>query len=236
MTALNKIVGALVLVIVAFSAGWIAASDYGDRVAVGTYQFKQGRVASTLVLKGDHTFDQELTLAEKTLHATGSWRRVGEGGISLSREFLVVPGQEPEPDGTTFADVHKTFGLFVSLQLREYHVLWYGRRSSSADKAPSGVYEADEPGAAAMLTLEPDHSFDQKVVESGSAHHAKGTWSVGPHGNISFSKEFLKTSGAPLGEDESAVVDDPQASNLQIRIANVSRSGTPIFRKRLIPW
>jgi hypothetical protein len=31
----------------------------------------------------------------------------------------MVTGDEPEPDGTTFCDMHKTMGLFVSLRLRQ---------------------------------------------------------------------------------------------------------------------
>jgi len=59
----------------------------------------------------------------------------------------VVSGDEPEPDGTTFSDMHKTLGLFVSLRLRQYHVLWYGKADS--DNSVLGTYTGDEPGVPA---------------------------------------------------------------------------------------
>lgn len=59
----------------------------------------------------------------------------------------MVSGDEPEPDGTTFSDMHKTLGLFVSLRLRQYHVLWYGKADS--DNSVLGTYTGDEPGVPA---------------------------------------------------------------------------------------
>jgi hypothetical protein len=43
-----------------------------------------------------------------------------------------------EPDGTTFADLHKALGLYVTLHIRRYHVLWYGRHDSQSDTSRAG--------------------------------------------------------------------------------------------------
>jgi hypothetical protein len=52
------------------------------------------------ILKLDLSFQQELSQHGNVAHATGTWPRVGEGGMALSKEFLTVSGQEPGADGT----------------------------------------------------------------------------------------------------------------------------------------
>ena len=93
-----------------------------QRVASGTYHLAQDDKTSTLVLKPDHSFQQELSEHGEVKRAAGTWRRLGEGGIVFSKEFLFVSGHEPSADGTAYADIHKDFGLLVSLILRQYHV------------------------------------------------------------------------------------------------------------------
>jgi hypothetical protein len=51
--------GCLVVVVVSFVLWYIVASDYGDGVASGSYQFAENGESSTLVLKPDHSFQQE---------------------------------------------------------------------------------------------------------------------------------------------------------------------------------
>ena len=164
--------------------------------------------------------------------ATGTWHRIGEGGIEFSKEFLVVSGQEPGADGSAYADMHKDFGLFVSLSLRQYHMLWYGRVDPSPSNTVSGTYAGDEPGVSATLTLKPDHTFEQAIHTPSITNQAKGTWSVGQNGDIIFSKGFLKASGEALSSNETASAWDPKGSNLQIQIAMTPGSGVPTFRKK----
>jgi hypothetical protein len=226
----------LLALVLAFAFWWVVASDYSDTVASGTYHFGQSGVMSTLVLKPDHTFQQELTRAGTTDRAMGTWRVLGQGGISFSKEFLAVPGEEIEPDGTSFADIHKPLGLLVNLQMRQYHVLWYGRHDTSQDNSPSGTYVGDEEGAPATLTLNHDQTFSQDVIHLGVPKHAEGTWSFGKNGEIIFSSAFLKTSGEALQENESAIAGNPEGSNLQIVIAASSDSGVPTFHKHQLLW
>ncbi len=141
----------------------------------------------------------------------------------------MVSGNEPEPDGTTFSDMHKTLGLFVSLRLRQYHVLWYGKADSG--NSLLGTYTA--PGIPATLVLSVDHSFDQAVTHGGVVSHAKGTWKQDSDGTIEFSKAFLKTSGEPLQGDELAFSMDPRGSNIQIEISKSGHTMQPVFYKRL---
>jgi hypothetical protein len=207
----------------------VAAMNYRDSVAEGTYQFERDGESSTLVLNPDHTFQQTMKLVSHEQHSQGTWRRLGEGSISFSKDFLVVSGDEPEPNGTTFSDMHKAFGLFTSLRLRQSHVLWYGKTGSNNSLA--GTYTGDEPGVAATLVLNPDHSFGQTVVNGASANHATGTWSQDSDGTIRFSNAFLKTSGEPLGPNELASSIDPRGSNLQVEISMSEHIMEPVFRK-----
>jgi hypothetical protein len=225
-----------ILVVAALIFWCLVAFDYGDTVVAGTYRFDGDGVVCSLVLKADHTFAQEFKRGGTTSHATGTWRRIGEGGISFSNGFLPLPGEEVEPDGTSFADIHKTLGFLVTLRIRRYHVLWYGKRTSLTTDTPLGTYDGDEPGTPAVLILHADHSFEQAVTHRGISSHAEGTWSAGPGGEITFSKAFLKVSGEPLSKNESAVADDPRDSNLQITVANTERCTAPNLRKRYLLW
>jgi hypothetical protein len=227
------ILGACLVVLVVSVVLWYGVvSDYGVGVASGTYEFAENGESSTLVLKPDYTFQQELSKHGEVKGATGTWRRIGEGGIAFSKEFLVVSGQEPSAGGTAYADIHKDFGFFVSLVLRQYDVLWYDRVASSLDGTVSGTYASNEPGVSLTLTLKPDHTFEQAIRTPSITNQAKGGWRVGQNGDIIFSKDFLKASGEALSSNETASAWDPKGSNLQIQIATTQDSGVPTFRKK----
>jgi hypothetical protein len=220
------------LALAVFFVLWHIVADYGDSVASGTYHFAQDGQTSTLVLKRDHTFQQELADQRNVKRRAGTWRRIGEGGITFSKEFLMVSGQEPDPDGSAFADMRKNYGLFVSLDLRQYYFLSYERVDPSTSNAVSGTYARDEQGVSARLTLNPDHTFEQTIHAPSIANQAKGSWSVDQNGDIIFSKDFLKASGESLGSNETASALDPKGPYLQIQIAMTSKSGVPTFRKK----
>jgi hypothetical protein len=224
--------GCLVVLVASFVLWYMVASDYGDGVAAGTYQFAEDGESSTLVLDPDHSFQQEQREYGDVKRATGTWHRVGEGGIAFSKEFLRVSGQELGADGTAYADMHKDFGVFVSLVFRQYQVLWYGRVDRSPANTAPGTYAGDEPGVSATLILKEDHTFEQVIHAVNVTKQAKGSWSAGQNGDINFSKDFLKASGETLRSDETASAWDPMGSNLQIQITMTSKSGVPTFRKK----
>ncbi|MGH9596740.1 MAG: hypothetical protein ACRD3K_08090 [Edaphobacter sp.] len=236
MKNLGRASAAFVLFILCFGGSFIFASDYGDGVISGAYRLAQNDELSTLILKPDHTFQQDLTRDGSTKHAKGSWRHLGEGGIALSKEFLRVSGQEPGADGTAYGEIHKPLGFLVSLELARHHVLWYGRVDSSTGEPVVGIYAGDEPGVSASLILKPDHTFEQTVTRLEVSKHAVGSWTFNQSGDIVFSKEFLKTSAQPLRDDETASAWNPKGSDLQIVIAVPSSAAAPIFRKRQFFW
>jgi len=227
-----RILSGCLFVVAAFFVVWYVVSDYSDRVTSGTYHFTHDGQTSILVLKPDHTFQQDLSEHGEVKRATGTWHRVGEGGIEFSKEFLAVAGQEAHADGSAFADMHKDFGLFISLSLRQYYVQWYGRVDPSPSNAVSGTYAGDAPGVSATLIMRPNHTFEQTIHTVSITNQAKGSWSVGQNGDIIFSKDFLKASGQALSGNETASAWDPKGSNLQIQIATAPGSGVPTFRKK----
>ncbi len=82
----------------------------------GTYDLKLSGEASTLVLRPDHSFQQELDSAGIVRRVEGSWRISGEGHIAFSREFLQLSGEEMSPAGQAYGQIENWFGL-VSITL-----------------------------------------------------------------------------------------------------------------------
>jgi hypothetical protein len=112
-------------------------------------------------------------------------------------------------------------------------VLWYGKVDPSPTNTVSGTYTGDESGVSASLVLRPDHTFEQAINTLGVTKQAKGGWSISQNGDVIFSKDFLKSSGEALRNDETASVDGQlKGPNLQILIATTSKSGVPTFRKK----
>ena len=93
-----------------FGYSWVA--DYGDGVASGTYAAVVERQTSTLLLRPDHTFHQTRVSDGMLAQADGTWRRIGEGGLVFSKSFLVMPHQEISADGSAYAQLYKTLGVW----------------------------------------------------------------------------------------------------------------------------
>ncbi len=108
---------AIALLLSFFWFWYMMAADYGYRAVSGTYTFHNDGESSTLVLRQDQSFQQDLDRGGKVEHAQGSWRRVGEGGVVFSREFLKVKGQEVRSDGQADGTIEKGFaGFFPSIR------------------------------------------------------------------------------------------------------------------------
>lgn len=201
------------------------------------YELNYRGMRSSLLLRPDHNFIQDLSDARKHQHATGTWRRIGEGGVTFSKEFISLPGQELGEDGSSYADMRRDFGLLVHLDLRTYEVVWYGKADPTDKNGVAGRYKQTSGNYARNLVLNPDHTFAQDEVGWLQTAKAKGTWSVAKNGDILFSREFLKPSGQPLTADETADAMDPQGYwLLQIEIAADPRLGIPSYHKKQLPW
>jgi hypothetical protein len=236
---LLSVVGVVILSWLCFGLWYSAASDYGDGVSSGTYYLAQDGETCTLILKPDHSFQQVLNRSGNVQHAEGTWRHVSLlGGLAFSKEFLVVTGQELGANGLAYGDLNKKlFGLFPgSITLSTYDIEWYGKVASVAGEAVSGTYAGDEEGVPATLNLKPDHTFEQTVTHGGIARHAEGSWTLSQAGDIVFSKSFLKTTGEPVREDETANTVSLTGASIQIEIAVNPRLGVPTFQRRLFSW
>ena len=111
------LIGGVVIFIVLFWVGYTIIADYGDEVVSGTYTLDLNGERSTLVLKGDHTFQQELSRSGHVEHAQGEWGLFGEGHIAFSQQFLTIHGEELSSGGTAYGVVKKSFGILPSICL-----------------------------------------------------------------------------------------------------------------------
>jgi hypothetical protein len=68
-----------------------------------------------LVLRQDQSFQQEFVHTGEVEHAQGRWRRIGEGGVVFSKDFLKLSGQQVRADRQADGQVKKNFGLFLSI-------------------------------------------------------------------------------------------------------------------------
>jgi hypothetical protein len=109
MRTVLKIVGAGALVLLVFCIWYSFTADYGYSAVSGTYAYQSNEESSVLMLRKDRVFLQERTSHGKTERAQGTWRRIGEGGIVLSAEFLPVGQINAETDGSVYGDVQKSF-------------------------------------------------------------------------------------------------------------------------------
>ena len=112
MAKSTRVTGIALLVgVVLFVAWYCVAADYDYSTLSGTYTFRGDGESSTLILKSDRSFQQELVHGGTVEHKTGTWRRIGESGVTFSKEFLRLPGQQsyrdkfgPDTSGNTEAD------------------------------------------------------------------------------------------------------------------------------------
>jgi hypothetical protein len=114
---LARIIGLLAfLAIVLFCFWYWEAENYSQSSMSGTYTFHSEKEKSILVLRADHTFQQELERDGNVKRASGSWRITGLGHISFSREFLMMSGEESCYEEPACGLVRNNFG-FVSFAL-----------------------------------------------------------------------------------------------------------------------
>jgi hypothetical protein len=91
-------IGGIIALFALFCVWFSIASNYDYDALRGTYTYKNANVSSTLVLHADRTFSQQLTDGGKTVSASGTWNRIGEGGVTFSADFLRLPGQQSSAD------------------------------------------------------------------------------------------------------------------------------------------
>jgi hypothetical protein len=115
MTAPVRTIGGIVLLLILFLIWYSVAADYSYGSVSGSYSFRINGEESILVLRKDQSFQQEVKSDGRLERSQGTWRRIGEGGVVLSKSFMKLPGQEIRPDGQVYGVIRKRFGLFPSI-------------------------------------------------------------------------------------------------------------------------
>jgi hypothetical protein len=109
--------GLIFLLIVVIGVFWYwEGENFSDGAVSGTYVLQLNGETSALVLRSDHSFQQELDVAGTVRRTEGTWRVSGEGHIAFSGEFLKVSGEEMSPAGQAYGQIENRFGL-VSITL-----------------------------------------------------------------------------------------------------------------------
>ena len=112
-----RVGGGIVAVLAVLWCWYMVAADYSYKAISGTYLYQGAGESCTLVLRQDQSFQQDLNRDGKFVHAQGAWRRIGEGGVAVSKEFLKVEDQEVRSDGQADGQIDKRFaGLFPAIR------------------------------------------------------------------------------------------------------------------------
>jgi hypothetical protein len=111
----RKSIGVILLLVFLIYVFWyVEAGNFSDSNVPGTYVLQQNRERSTLILRADHSFQQQLDVEGRVSHASGSWDLFpadSQSHIEFSKEFLKLSGQELAPDGTAYGQLENMFGL-----------------------------------------------------------------------------------------------------------------------------
>jgi len=101
---------------------FVIASGYDYSDLAGTYTTGGDRVSCSLILRPDATFHEELQDSIGAKSADGTWRRIGEGGVVFSSQFLRLPGQQSfsdrfgnDPKSITDADFGGHFNKILTV-------------------------------------------------------------------------------------------------------------------------
>jgi len=122
-------VGSILLALALFCVWYSIAANYDYAALSGTYEYDKDGITSTLYLKKDGTFQQKLVAGDNVDMSKGTWCRIGEGGVTFSKEFMRLPGQlsyldkfGPDLNGNKDADAD--FGGYFEKVLTLFPVLY----------------------------------------------------------------------------------------------------------------
>lgn len=112
-----RLVAVTIALISALVFWYCIAADYDYSALSGMYTFQRGQEKCVLHLYENRTFVQKITAGNSKRTARGTWRRVGEGGVALSSDFLHIEGQKPGPSGENYGHFEKLAGISPVLTL-----------------------------------------------------------------------------------------------------------------------
>ncbi|MEG9435823.1 hypothetical protein JAO29_06560 [Edaphobacter sp. HDX4] len=126
----RKVAGVIAL-LMACLVWWWMSWDFSDQFVAGKYIAKSKGQRTILVLNADHSFTQEINAnGAATIHANGLWRRLGQGGVVFSENFL-RSSNAAASDNEIYGSLENTFGFWtLTLDSKyndqtKYHKIWF---------------------------------------------------------------------------------------------------------------
>lgn len=132
-TFLMLLAMSLLLIAAIFTFWFWEGENFSESAVSGTYTVRIDGEKSTLILRPDHSFQQQLDSGGTVKRAEGTWSVFGEGHIEFSPEFLILTGEEISPSGAggaAYGVIVNRFG-FVSIALNrdgdgpKFHKKWF---------------------------------------------------------------------------------------------------------------
>jgi hypothetical protein len=131
LRAIGRTLGIILIVIVSYAGWYCIAANYDYGALAGTYILKLNGETYVLCLRADKTFTDKLIGSGNTKQSEGTWRRIGEGGVVFSSEFLNISGERLRADGQVDGEFSKILGLLPTLNVSKdkngssFHKKWF---------------------------------------------------------------------------------------------------------------
>jgi hypothetical protein len=117
MKILVRAFGWILLLLCLCWAMYCVIADYSYSAVSGIYKADVGGTTSILHLYANQTFDQDTGQGGSRQQVRGTWKRIGEGRVVFSKEFLRAENEEVRTDGEVDGAVEKIFGLFFTIHI-----------------------------------------------------------------------------------------------------------------------
>jgi hypothetical protein len=113
-------------------------------------------------------------------------------------------------------------------------VCWYAIAANYDYGALAGTYVLNRDSERCTLDLRSDRTFTEELVRAGKVKKVQGTWHRYGESHVSFSSEFLTTSGEEVNADGEAHGEFSKTLGLLPRLTLAPLPDGPEFRKKLL--
>ena len=111
---------------------------------------------------------------------------------------------------------------------------WYAIAANYDCRALAGTYVPNRNAESCTLDLRSERTFTEELVRAGTVQRAQGTWHRYGESHVSFSSEFLTTSGEEVNADGEAHGEFSKTLGLLPRLTLAPLPNGPEFRKKLL--
>ena len=113
-------------------------------------------------------------------------------------------------------------------------VCWYVIAANYDYGALAGTYVLNRDAERCTLDLRSDRTFTEELVRAGRVQRAQGTWHRYGESHVSFSREFLTTSGEEVNADGETHGEFSKTLGLLPCLTLAPLPDGPKFRKKLL--